>query len=558
MLVLCTRPKLSIDLPKSNSLLKTFGWVLEFAVPFRITILLHRSIGDLMAQENISSTNLNFASALPQENSAMVPKNQIVILYKRHAQPDEYVLALLDRELQSMGHSVFFDRHVTIGAQWEREIEDRIRTADAVIPLLSPVSLTSAMLLRELKFTERAANARGNRPQIFPVRIGLEEALPNYLGTMLNHLQYAFWSGPGDDATLAHQLLESITKLIGTSSGQVPLEQVGGAVPLKAKFYIERQTDEPFLDAINRRDSIVLIKGAQQMGKSSLLMRGLQAARNAGGTVFFTDFQCMNKEDFESPERLYLAIAETMADRLNLDVLPQEVWKPQTNASHNFQRYLRRHVLTDSRSQFVWGLDEVDRLITCSFGSEVLNFFRSLHNERALSPDGPWGKFTMALSCAIEPHLFIANQNQSPFNIGTVCELTDFTLEQVAELNRRHRLPLKDEMEISSFYRMLGGHPFLVRRGMHEMVRCNLNLASFHRIAYLDEGPFGDHMRRFLVLLSQDSTLNEIARDLLNGQRCRSVNGFYRLKSAGLLTGGSKRDARIRCQLYENYLRQHL
>ena len=44
-------------------------------------------------------------------------------------------------------------------------------------------------------------------------------------------------------------------------------------------FYIVRPTDENSRQAIARQDSIVLVKGARQVGKTSLLARGLQQAR---------------------------------------------------------------------------------------------------------------------------------------------------------------------------------------------------------------------------------------------------------------------------------------
>ena len=52
------------------------------------------------------------------------------------------------------------------------------------------------------------------------------------------------------------------------------LEPVGGAVPLDSPFYVVRRTDEEFRAAIARRDSIVLVKGPREVGKTSLLARG--------------------------------------------------------------------------------------------------------------------------------------------------------------------------------------------------------------------------------------------------------------------------------------------
>jgi hypothetical protein len=61
----------------------------------------------------------------------------------------------------------------------------------------------------------------------------------------------------------------------------------------------------------------------------------------------------------------------------------------------------------------VWGLDEVDRLFSCEFGSEVFGLFRSWHNRRSLDPAGPWSRLTLALAYATEAYLFITDLNQS-------------------------------------------------------------------------------------------------------------------------------------------------
>jgi DNA-binding winged helix-turn-helix (wHTH) protein len=67
--------------------------------------------------------------------------------------------------------------------------------------------------------------------------------------------------------------------------------QPGGALPLYSRFYLERDTDQEFRTALARRDSLVLVKGARQIGKTSLLARGLQQAREAGAAIVLTDFQ---------------------------------------------------------------------------------------------------------------------------------------------------------------------------------------------------------------------------------------------------------------------------
>jgi DNA-binding SARP family transcriptional activator len=124
-----------------------------------------------------------------------------------------------------------------------------------------------------------------------------------------------------------------------------PLEPEGGAVPLGSRFYLERPADGQFHSAIGRRDSIVLVKGPRQIGKTSLLARGLQRAREDGARVVLTDLQKLAPEQLESAASLFRAFAEMISDQLDLDVTPEEVWHPRRGWNVNFERFLRRKVL---------------------------------------------------------------------------------------------------------------------------------------------------------------------------------------------------------------------
>jgi AAA-like domain len=144
----------------------------------------------------------------------------------------------------------------------------------------------------------------------------------------------------------------------------------------------------------------------------------------------------------------------------------------------NFARFLRREVLEKLPCRLVWGMDEVDRLFTCSFGTEVFGLLRSWHNARSLDPDASWHKLTVALAYATEAHMFITDMNQSPLNIGTRLSLADFTREEVSELNHRYGCPLPDIATLNQFYELLSGQPYLTRRGLNELAAQKLSFAE--------------------------------------------------------------------------------
>jgi len=334
------------------------------------------------------------------------------------------------------------------------------------------------------------------------------------------------------------------------------LEPPGGVVRLNSPFYISRHVDDLFLAAIRRKDVIVLVKGARQMGKTSLLSRGLQLARTTGAKTAVTDFQVLGFENLETLRGFYIALGTLLSEKLGVDLLPEDIWNDKRGSTINFRKYIE-NLLKRIDGPLVWGMDEVDRLFTRDYGSEVFALFRSWHSESGLDPDSPLKHLTMVISYATEASLFISDPNQSPFNVGTRLVMDDFTKEQVSELNRRHNKPLINEDQLNRFHSLLGGQPFLTRSGLYVLASEDLRFSQFEAVADEEDGPFGDHLRRFIELLYKDPGLKKEVRDILLGNGC-TRDSFYRLRSAGLMKGESPQGVKPRCELYKSYLERHL
>jgi hypothetical protein len=60
------------------------------------------------------------------------------------------------------------------------------------------------------------------------------------------------------------------------------------------------------------------------------------------------------------------------------------------------------------------------------------------------------------------------------------------------------------------------------------------------------------------VMLVRNPQLCEVVRSILRNQPCLDYDSFYRLRSAGVLSGESKDTARLRCGIYETYLKRQL
>lgn len=483
---------------------------------------------------------------------------RVALIYKRGLEPDEALSRALERELQALGCEVFIDRHVRVGLDWAREIERTLRGSDAVIPLLSPEAVASEMLTYELEISDEAAQQQGGRPRLLPVRVKWDGPLPEGISKILDPIQYVLWRGPADTAAVVAELASALSAPASADTRRMrALEPPGGAMPLDSHYYIERPHDTECHRAIEHGVSFVLLEGARQMGKTSLLSRGLQKARESGARVACLDLQAFSASDLSSSESFFITLGTALANQLDLDVFPEDVWRRRAGANENFTRYLRREVLGRLRARLVWGLDELDRLFSTNFCSEVCGLFRSWHNARASDPEGPWRHLTQILCYATEAHLLIPDLNQSPFNVGVRIPLQDFSDAEVRRLNEKHDRPL-EEAEIARFQSLLGGQPYLVRRGLNELVARQQRLADLAAIADQDEGPFSDHLKRFLVLISRSPEVLHAVRLAIAGQKIPDEATFSRLRAAGLMRGPRAAEARFRCDIYRSYLTRHL
>ncbi len=487
---------------------------------------------------------------------------RVALLYRRNTQPDDHVLSTLEAGLRTAGHQVFIDRHLRVGDEWAVEIKRQVQQSDAIIPLLSKTSVKSEMLAAELEEAAKAAQQNNGKPRILPVRVtyekGLppeEQVLPEPFFGVLGHLQYQPWESEADDSELLARILESLNAKVQRTI--VPEQEPGGADPLDSPYYVERLTDLRFRDALDQQDSIVLIKGARQMGKTSLLARGLKYARDKGKKVIACDLQ-KNQGNLASIENLYIGLCETIAKRLDLAVAPRKAWDPDFSPGDNLESFLRREVLAKTDGHLVLALDEVDLLIDRPYTNEVFGQFRSWHNERAMDPDGPWKRLTLAIVYATEAHLLITDQNQSPFNVGTKVELQDFSLQQVDELNQRYQSPLRNDGELNRFFALFNGQPYLTRRGFYDLTHENKSLGEIEAHADAEDGPYGDHLKRILFKLAGNEALKDVLRGLLHGKPIPDDMTFYRLRSAGLVTGLTTKDAKFRCAIYRSFLARHL
>jgi hypothetical protein len=97
-----------------------------------------------------------------------------------------------------------------------------------------------------------------------------------------------------------------------------------------------------------------------------------------------------------------------------------------------------------------------------------------------------------------------------------------------------------------------------VRAGLYEMAKRGIPWSQFGSQSGGDWGEYSYHLQRLLALLGKVPELAEAVREVLQGRPCPTAESFLRLRSAGIVSGESAREARPRCRLYADFLRTHL
>ncbi|NJD04929.1 MAG: toll/interleukin-1 receptor domain-containing protein [Methylococcaceae bacterium] len=520
----------------------------------------------------------------PRRMDPSMSAKKVFISY-RHTKPDEDLAAALEKSLIADGCEVFVDRRMLLGTEWAAEIDRRLRAAGIFVVLLSAESIRSDMVRQEIMLAHQLKQQGSLR--ILPIRVGFTGALPYDLGGYLNPLQYALWEGGQSTDAVAAALRNAIHQaaelpLAGRSGEEAdapeqiavlheateghgaPLPQVDprvlelameerGTMRCDSPFYLRRPSDDEMDRQLRRAGTTVIVKGARQMGKSSLLVRAAVQARNQGKRVCRIDFQAIDEARLATLDSLLLYLSNRLARDLRTRRKPSEFWDENLGAKDNSTYFIEDAVLGGEQPPLILFLDEADRIFAYPYRNDFFGLLRSWTNRRADTP--LWDDFNLVVAHSTDPVLWIDDITQSPFNVGNPIRLADFDRAQLAQLAGRYGLNVSDN-RVSELHQLLGGHPYLSRQALYVLVSTGWD--GLQRTAVRPDGPFGDHLRRLVGIVNQREALRKAVLQMLQGKPCEDEQSFQRLYAAGLAAGDCRQQARLRCRLYEDHFRTHL
>lgn len=349
---------------------------------------------------------------------------------------------------------------------------------------------------------------------------------------------------------------QPVTRPLSSFDPRVLIEPPTGLVSLESRFYIDRHTDTQLFRQLSRTGTTTTIRAPRQMGKTSLLVRGVEHARQRSANVVFFDFQMVDESYLGNLETFLYYFARYLAT--NLDVKPATLatyWKSELGPKDRLSDFIEDELLVRPGQNILIAIDEADRLLESTFYKEFFGLVRAWDTRRGFSP--AWKKLSVVMVISTQPFLLIEDVNQSPFNVGLRIELDDFTLDQIRVLNERHGSPVA-ENDLEDTLAFLGGHPYLMRQALFTIVDEGITWNSLKKMAVDDSGPYSSHLRQYLWQLKDQPELVDAFKSVLRNRSCRDEKLAIRLNAAGLIKRSSDGTWAARCMLYEQYFGSRL
>jgi AAA-like domain len=330
-----------------------------------------------------------------------------------------------------------------------------------------------------------------------------------------------------------------------------------GSVPLNSVFYIQRNLiEERCYDTIIKAGSLIRIKAPNQMGKTSLLDRIVAHSNQQGYHTVRLNFLQAETTVFSNLDKFLRWFCAYISHKLKLPSLLNESWDEYRGSIINCTTYFEDYILDKINNNLVLGLDEVDKIFQYPEISQgFFAMLRSWHEEAKTVEI--WENLRLAVVHSTENYGSL-DINQSPFNVGLVVELTEFSKEQIEVLVHHHQLNY-NQTQVQQLMSLICGHPYLIRLALYHLALGDITLEKLLQNSATNEGIYEEHLRHFLHILKVNPHLDKAFLEVVMAQEPVSIETMsaYQLYSMGLVKRiGDKLTPS--CQLYQQYFREHL
>ncbi len=329
-----------------------------------------------------------------------------------------------------------------------------------------------------------------------------------------------------------------------------------GSVPLDSPFYIERSpTEEQINEEIRKPGALVRIKGPQEMGKTSLLLRILDDAEQAGCRTVSVNLEQVDQNILSDLNRFLRWLCTNVSRQLGLEPILDEFWDEDMGSKVSCSFYFRSYLLELIQSPIVLAFDEVNHIFEYPHvAKDFLPLLRSWYEEAKRLP--VWQKLRLIVVHSTE--IYVPLQlNQSPFNVGLPIQMEDISLEEVLQLAQRYKLNWT-EGEARQLMDLVEGHPALINIALYHLSQGEKPLPQLLESAPTSSGIYNHHLQRHSAALKEQPELASALHTVMDATEPVPLEPIlaYKLHSMGLIKPLGK-NVVPGCELYRQYFQNN-
>ncbi|BDI20660.1 hypothetical protein ANSO36C_64620 (plasmid) [Nostoc cf. commune SO-36] len=323
-------------------------------------------------------------------------------------------------------------------------------------------------------------------------------------------------------------------------------------------IYIERPPiEDKCYKAIVQPGALIRIKAPQKMGKTLLLEKILDHARQQGYETVKLDLKLADNSTLTDLKTFLHWLCVNVSDSLDVSDKVDEYWQDSLGLNTSCTRYFQRYLLSNIDSSLVFAIDNFERLFEyANIFSEFCLLLRSWY-ETAKQGDRMgkiWKKLRLVVVNSTEAYPTL-DINRSPFNVGLAIELPEFNQQQVEEMAKLYELGgYFGEEGLSQLIKLVGGHPYLLNEAIANLKSQETSLEKLISLAPTEQGIFSYHLRQQLEFLQSDSQLKESYAKVITVDKPVQLNPeiTFKLHSLGLVKI-VRNDCIASCDLYRQY-----
>lgn len=333
------------------------------------------------------------------------------------------------------------------------------------------------------------------------------------------------------------------------------IEYPGGAVPLHSHVYINHPLiQERAYSEIKRQGSLIRIKAANQMGKTSLIYRILAHAKEAGMQTAMIHLQVADRSLFSQLDQFLRWFCINVSRQLHLEPKLNDFWDADVGSKISCTTYFQDYLLKDLSSPLVLAIDEVDRLFEYpDLTQDFLPLLRTWYE--AAAEQSVWQKLRLIISHSTEISVPL-KLKQSPFNVGLPIQLPEFNRSQIDELAQRYELEQIGirSINLDPLVSLVGGHPYLLQLAFYHLKFSYLSIAHLLQAAPTQAGIYSSYLYRHWKTLQQHPELLAALQHVvttssplqLEASLAHSLEGMGLIRLVG-------NEATPSCELYRLY-----